>query len=1120
MRKYWLLIIYIIALKVGGNAQNIHFTLIDPPKEQPWTAIVGVTQDQQGYLWLCSYEGLFKYDGHNYSLYQHEPANPNSLALNRVESVCAGNDGTIWIGTFGAGLDHLDPETKKFTHYRHQPNNPASISSDTVTVIVKDHEGTLWIGTSNGMEKFDPKTGHFKHFSHNYNDTTSLSNKQVRTIYEDREGAIWVGTGSAFLYETPRGEGGLNKLDKKTGKFTRYMHKPDDPESLTDNRVRAIFEDSRGTFWVGTAGDGLLTMNRKTGKFTRHLYNPNHPEALSRPAIKNTLDYADDHITFINEDVFGKIWIGTLEGGINVYDPATGKTEWYGSDKKSKEKIVSNKFCCAYKSREGVIWIIPWQTTQIYKVSPYQPNLPHKYIGKAVTSFVEDADNTMWMVTGEGLIHELSDTAHQMYYADKKQPKKNLSLFYIERDQENKFWITSFHGLYQFNPKTKIFTSYHSQKNSLLSDTLNYIKKAGPGKLWLGTFKGLELMDTKNGTYQQLKYDKNDSTSLSNNNVQSITIDKKNNLWVATANGLNKLNNKTNQFKRYLNNVFVESLLNDSRGNLWVGTDHGLFKYNGNSDDFSPFDIFIAFSIGFIDEDYDKNIWLSTNNGIIKINLQNNSVNIYGQNHGVDKLFLKLGRTLHNGQVVFGDNTGYFAFFSNRLWQNLPVPKLIISSFYLANIPVYPTKNGILNHPLSNTKTINLKYNQDTFSFEFNSIDFVNEKGDTHVFYSFENYDNQWHAVYLDGRADYYNVPPGKYIFKVKSIDIKGLVTEKSIIINITPPWWQTFWAYTLFVLLLVGGIWIFIYFRSLSIIKEKRLLEHTVHIRTAEVLEQKEEIEAQRDDLEKALNQIKTTQAQLIQSAKMASLGELTAGIAHEIQNPLNFVNNFSEVSVELLDELKEELTAGNYNNTIKIAGDLTQNLRRINQHGKRADYIVKGMLQHSHGSTGGKHLANINNLAEEFLKISYNAFRAKDKTFNAELITDFDPYLPEISVVQQDIGRVFLNLFNNAFYAIKEKQKTRGEEYKPRVTVTTFKRNNHLIITINDNGTGIPEAIKDKIMQPFFTTKPTYEGVGLGLSLAYDTVVKGHEGSIKVNSNAGEYTEFTIVLPFDNLT
>jgi two-component system NtrC family sensor kinase len=262
-------------------------------------------------------------------------------------------------------------------------------------------------------------------------------------------------------------------------------------------------------------------------------------------------------------------------------------------------------------------------------------------------------------------------------------------------------------------------------------------------------------------------------------------------------------------------------------------------------------------------------------------------------------------------------------------------------------------------------------------------------------------------------------------------------------------------------------------------------------------------------------LNELKTAQTQLIQSEKMASLGELTAGIAHEIQNPLNFVNNFSEVSAELLQELKDEVKAGHTDDVIAIADDLTQNLEKINHHGKRADAIVKAMLEHSKIGSGEKVPTDINALADEFLKLSYHGLRAKEKSFNAELITHFDLHLPKVNIVQQDIGRVLLNLFNNAFYAVNQRQKTAGADYKPEVILSTSAEKNNLIIIVKDNGKGIPDAIKDKIMQPFFTTKPTGEGTGLGLSLSYDIIVKGHGGSITVETKEGEGAEFTVQLP-----
>jgi signal transduction histidine kinase len=290
-------------------------------------------------------------------------------------------------------------------------------------------------------------------------------------------------------------------------------------------------------------------------------------------------------------------------------------------------------------------------------------------------------------------------------------------------------------------------------------------------------------------------------------------------------------------------------------------------------------------------------------------------------------------------------------------------------------------------------------------------------------------------------------------------------------------------------------------------------------------------QIEKQSESLKKTLDELKSTQAQLIQSEKMASLGELTAGIAHEIQNPLNFVNNFSEVNTELIAELKTEMLAGNKEEAIAIANDIEENGQKINHHGKRADAIVKGMLQHSRVSAGNKEPTDINALADEYLRLSYHGLRAKDKDFNATLQTDFDESIGKIKVVSRDIGRVLLNLYNNAFYATREKEKKSGEDYTPVITVTTKKTSSNtfganssplgaegLVITVKDNGVGIPQKAVDKIFQPFFTTKPTGQGTGLGLSLSYD-IIKAHGGEIRVESKEGEGSEFVIELPLDTM-
>ena len=1100
-------------------AQDVHFTLVNPPNDQPWTGTVGITQDANGYVWIQAFEGLYKYDGHQYVVYQHEVSNANSISSNFIVSAFADKDGMMWFGTLGAGLNRFDPVTNKFTHYRHNLNDATSLTNDTVSAIHRDSKGILWVGTHGGLDEFDPKTGGFKHFAHHDKVQGTLSCTQVRKIYEDREGTIWIGTGQAFPRAADRDKGGLNKLNRETGRFTSYMHDENDPHSLIDNRVNTIFEDSRGVFWVGTAGDGLHTMDRKTGRFERHLYDPAHPEKLSRPPLKNPLTFSDDHITFINEDISGKIWIGTFENGIKIYDPATQKTVWYGTDPKCDVKLNRNEFVHAFRTRDGVLWVEPYGGVELYRVIPYDIKLPYHHIGAAVVHFAEDFDHTIWMTTARGLLHKKSNNAIDTFLVDKSKPWLN-KLFNLEEDSQHKLWVTNWQGLYKFDPQTRSFTAYYHQEgnpNSLINNGVMYLKKSNPGKLWVGTLTGLQLMDTKTGAFKNFVNNPKDTTSISNNLIQCIAINKNGDVWVSTDAGINKLDKKTGHFKRYLVNITTRSLLFDSKGNLWAGSDLGLYQYDQDKDSFINFGKYRT-AIFCIAEDHENNFWLTTNYGLVKLDLQNQETNIFGKKHGLTS-DVNFDYTLHNGEVLAGDNSGYFAFFPNKVLHSTPAPIVVINSFFLGDIPVLPGPGSVLHRPVSATQKISLNHNQSTFSFGFTSIDFTAEEAVGQTSYMLENYDTKWRTESLDEIANYYNVPPGDYIFKVKSINSNGLASEKRVLITISPPWWTTWWAYTIFASAFAGSIWAFIHYRSLQLIREKRVLEQKVHARTEEVMQQKEEIEAQRDNLEKAFKDLKETQTQLVQREKMASLGELTAGIAHEIQNPLNFVNNFSDVNREMLEELKAESKKPKAERDeqleIDLINDLIENEEKINHHGKRADFIVKGMLQHSRTGTGERQPTDINILANEFFKLSYQGLRAKDKSFNAELLTNFDEGLPKISVVQQDIGRVLLNLFNNAFYAVNQKQKTAGADYKPEVTVTTLTDNGQVVIKVKDNGVGIPDVVKEKIMQPFFTTKPTGEGTGLGLSLTYDMVVKGHGGIIQVESEEGKGSEFIIKLP-----
>jgi signal transduction histidine kinase len=450
--------------------------------------------------------------------------------------------------------------------------------------------------------------------------------------------------------------------------------------------------------------------------------------------------------------------------------------------------------------------------------------------------------------------------------------------------------------------------------------------------------------------------------------------------------------------------------------------------------------------------------------------------------------------------MYFGNFDGYHVFSPDNLLTNPTPPQVMLTDFRIGGRSVLPGKGGPLTAPLEQAEKITLQHDQNVIACDFAGIHFSSPENNRHM-YKLENHDPEWREAGAEKTAYYYNVPPGNYQFKVKAASSEGHWAERNINIIILPPWWRTWWAYCLYGLLFIGIGYFLHRFQRGRVIRAEQERSRVREL-------------AQAKEIEKAYTELKATQAQLIQSEKMASLGELTAGIAHEIQNPLNFVNNFSEVNKELIFEMREEIKKGNIEEVAAIANDIEENEAKINQHGKRADAIVKGMLQHSRTSTGKKEPTDINALADEYLRLSYHGFRAKDKTFNAKLETHFDESVDKLELVPQDIGRVLLNILNNAFFSIGEKKKQLSESFEPALSVATKRHAGQVEIVVKDNGLGISKNILDKIYQPFFTTKATGQGTGLGLSLSYD-IIKAHQGELKVETREGEYAEFTIILP-----
>jgi signal transduction histidine kinase/ligand-binding sensor domain-containing protein len=745
-----------------------------------------------------------------------------------------------------------------------------------------------------------------------------------------------------------------------------------------------------------------------------------------------------------------------------------------------------------------------------------------------VEIFLEDTKGQIWMksnsLSKKGIVRYDEKSGRFWHYLKGTQV---MNLFFDR--VRNQLWMTNSEGifavslegqvLYQLAPaKTKGFSA-----KSIFQDT--------KGAIWFGDSGneyGLIRLEV-NDSLSAMNRIPGDENSLSSNEVFFVMEDNFHNIWIGTDGGLNKFNN--GKIER-INPNSISSYSIGKNNELWFMTysGEGLLQVNPESGGITAYGMQNGLLHNddkidnrsqnkVISTDSEGRIYIPTLRGLSVFDPGDKTFSNFTGEQGLtytERAYQTL--TLSNGEVWFLSSDAIDIIDPKVLFgeKNTIPPKVWITSMTIMD-SVYAAPDGeIFAKAVDFTDKIEPSHWQKDLSFDFVALHYMRPEDNLYS-WKLEGYDDEWSEPSRQRKATYTNLSPGTYTFRVKGSNADGVWNEVGDFITITikPPLWLTTGAFILYGLLFIAAV-----------VAANRYQQKRTILKERE--RQKDEKLAQAKQVEEAYHKLKSTQAQLIQSEKMASLGELTAGIAHEIQNPLNFVNNFSEVSNELIAEIEEERAKNQESRdeilVTEILGDIKENLSKINHHGKRADSIVKGMLEHSRANKGEKAPTDLNALADEFVRLSYHGLRAKDKSFNADFKLELDPDLPKVNVVASDIGRVILNLVNNAFYACAERSRSEvnekansdstSEGYQPEVIVSSKKTETGIELSVQDNGPGIPEHIKHKIFQPFFTTKPTGSGTGLGLSLSYD-IVKAHGGEIKVESKEGEGTVFNIKLP-----
>jgi signal transduction histidine kinase/ligand-binding sensor domain-containing protein len=1042
--------------------------------------ISDIYADKNDIIWITSKDGVYKYDPVKGTLKTvktyTERITETWAGWNRIKPDQAGN---IWIANNYHGILKFKGTSDEFEEVgiTGKIKTPGRAWNVTLTNFIVDRGGVFWFGTREyGLMKYNPVSRPFSVYAQSDSDPASLSAAPYGLLVSKlRPGKLYVGTKGA----------GLNVFDTKTHQSQHVTF--NSFNDMYGGSVRSIAEGSDGSLWLGTWGDGLIKADRNYKEIKRFNYEyRNHAGLLSGKVrvVKSAPD--------------GRLWIGTTDG-LNILDPKTEQFQSFVSvdqqtyphqltdemDRlaKTEQKVAGIEDVIGLQNKTQSVEIRSGGKYAVMAVGEDDPAGPADY------GWIEAAaKDTIWkMATYEHSLHAGGSSKNRIDIRVLDLKPGSYQLRYVTDDShsygnynEPGPEVTNLYGmvLIRLTEQNRIFIEKllhpEQQVEKLLSGSDIAQIEIGKKYVWAAAIeKGLSRIDPVTGNVTRILHDPKNGNSLADNAVWDVYEDEDGILWIANRAGLNKYDPKTGKFTLYteedgLPTNQTVSILPGTKGELWISTQNGLSQMLTND------------KLG-------KTMFINYNSA---------------DGLGGEAFIPLVAAKTADGQFYFGGEHGLTSFKSFK--GNITPPPIVISNLLISNKSVMDMKeDSPLKGDLLQAEHIELAFDQNNIGFEFAALHYANPAKNQYA-HMLKGYDKDW--IY-DNRnfASYTNLEPGEYEFIVRASNAYGVWNEKgkSLKITIHAPWWRMWWAYAAYAIIfafLIYGI--------------NKYMRERIKEKERERSREKELHQAR--EIEKAYTELKATQNQLIQSEKMASLGELTAGIAHEIQNPLNFINNFSETSRELLDEMKTEIDNGNLNDAKGLAADVIQNLEKINHHGKRADSIIKGMLLHSRAGNTEKEPTDINVLADEYIRLAYHGLRAKDNSFNAAIKTDFDQSAGRVSVIPQDLGRVILNLLNNAFYAVHQKQKqSNGNGYEPIVTVSTKKTGEKIVVSVGDNGNGIPKKVMDKIFQPFFTTKSPGQGTGLGLSLSYDIVTKSHGGALQVESEEGEGCVFMITLP-----
>lgn len=804
-------------------------------------SIFCILQDRSGFMWFGTEQGLNRFDGYNFLVFEYQPDDPNSLGGNYILSIHEDTAGTLWIGTRDGGLNKFVPDPWKFTQYLVDPERFDS-PANNISVIFEDRSGTFWLGTNGGgLKKFDRKRGTFTHFQVSADPPHNI----INSIHEDVTGTLWVGTDAGlkqFESETgilkPAGisgkkifaiyrdraqvpwfgtDDGFYRLDRDTGRFIHHRISCDDEKSCTVNNVRVFYEDSLGSFWIGT-DLGLHLFDRE--KKTYHSYYRYHknPNSLSVNAVRS-----------IYEDRSGALWVGVYGGGLNKLNRTRQTFAHYYGNPDNPDGLSTQDVFALYEDHEGILWVGTFgdgvnafnRKTGEYKKYRNTPGDPESLSGNKVWAICEDRETNIWIGTAEN-------------------------------------------GLNRFDRKTGTFTRYkhHPQKpGSLGHNAVSSIIEDRRGTLWAGTDGGLDRLDSKTNEFIHYRTKPGDPNALVHNNVYIIYEDRSGTFWIGTGGGLSIFDPLNETFTSYrLNPHNPESMIHhpifcfseDREGLIWIGTTGGLIKFNRETRAFSRYTVKDGLPndviYGILDDDR-GNLWMSTNKGLSKFNPHTGKFNNYSAVDGIQASEFCGGSYFKSrrGEMFFGGVNGFNAFFPDTVRDNPYTPPVVITDFQVFNqsVPVGKEVDGrvILEKSITHMKTLTLTHNHRIFSFEFAALNYIHTEKNEYA-YMMEGIEKSWNYVGNRRFVTYANLAPGDYVFRVKASNNHGVWNEEGVSLKITvkPPFWVTWWFRSVLLGFVLLVVLIYHRVRTRRILNRKKELEDIVARRTDAIRESGEQ--------------------------------------------------------------------------------------------------------------------------------------------------------------------------------------------------------------------------------------------------------------------------------------